>query len=104
MSPAKGSQSAGIAPPDPGRSRVGPEFLNGRVTITIEEAATVLGIGRSACYEAARRGEIPVLRVGRRMLVPVATLRVLLGLPVSPDVQNLGDRETESENDERSRG
>jgi excisionase family DNA binding protein len=50
-----------------------------RRTYSIEEAATVLGISRSAAYRAAARGEIPVLVVGRRKLVPAARLRELLG-------------------------
>ncbi len=54
--------------------------LEGRVTLTIEEAASLLGLGRSACYEAARRGEIPTRRLGRRVLVPVPALLRWLGV------------------------
>ena len=49
-----------------------------RQTLTIEEAARVLGIGRNTAYEAVRRGEIPVVRIGRRFLVPRAALEQLL--------------------------
>jgi excisionase family DNA binding protein len=49
-----------------------------RKTRTVEEAAEILGIGRSAAYAAAARGELPVLRVGRRVLVPLAALERLL--------------------------
>lgn len=42
--------------------------------MTIDEAARVLGIGRASAYEAARRGELPTLRVGRRWLVSRAGL------------------------------
>lgn len=52
--------------------------LRSRTTCTIEEAAEVLGLGRSGAYAAARRGEIPVLRIGRRMVVPVGRLVRLL--------------------------
>jgi len=45
--------------------------LETRVTLTIEEAAGLLGLGRTAAYEAARRGEIPSRRLGMRVLVPV---------------------------------
>lgn len=42
-----------------------------RKTYSIEEAAELLGIGRNQAYEAAKRGDIPVIRIGaRRMLVP----------------------------------
>ena len=51
-----------------------------RATLTIEEAAAVLGLGRSAAYEAARRGELPIIRIGRRLLVPrIALNRMLAG-------------------------
>ena len=55
----------------------------GSATFTILQAARLLGISRGSCYEAARSGElagIPVLRVGRRLLVPRAPLLELLGL------------------------
>jgi excisionase family DNA binding protein len=49
-------------------------------TLTIEEAAKALGVGRSAAYEAARRGEIPTISIGRRLVVPTALLARMLGL------------------------
>ena len=51
--------------------------------LTIPEVAQLLGISRGSAYEAARGGEIagvPVLRVGRRLLVPRAPLLAALGL------------------------
>jgi excisionase family DNA binding protein len=47
--------------------------------ISIEEAAQVLRISRGSAYEAARVGQIPAVRIGRRLVVPVRALRVLLG-------------------------
>lgn len=49
-----------------------------RRTLRIEEAARVLGLGRSAAYAAAQRGELPTLRIGRRLVVPAAALDRLL--------------------------
>jgi excisionase family DNA binding protein len=49
-----------------------------RATVTIVEAAKRLGIGRNQAYEAAHRGEIPSIRIGKRILVPVAALDRLL--------------------------
>ena len=49
-----------------------------RLTLTVDEAAVLLGIGRILAYEAVARGEIPSIRVGRRYLVPVAALGKLL--------------------------
>ena len=51
-----------------------------RLTMTVSEAASVLGIGKNAAYEGVRRGEIPSIRIGKRILVPVAALeKKLLG-------------------------
>jgi excisionase family DNA binding protein len=51
---------------------------DGRLTWTVTEAAKLLGISPTSAYEAARKGELPVRVIGRRMLVPrVALLRLL---------------------------
>ncbi len=50
-----------------------------RATITIEQTAQLLGLGRTAAYDAARRGELPTRRLGRRLLVPVPALLEWLG-------------------------
>ncbi len=42
--------------------------LEDRITLSIEEVASLLGLGRTAAYEAARRGEIPNRRLGRRVI------------------------------------
>lgn len=52
-----------------------------QATISIEQAAKVLGLGRTAAYEAARRGEFPTRRLGRRLVVPVPALLDWLGAP-----------------------
>jgi excisionase family DNA binding protein len=49
-----------------------------RLTYTLTEAARRLGISRALAYDAAHRGELPVCRIGRRMLVPRAALLRLL--------------------------
>lgn len=40
-----------------------------RLTMTMQEAAQLIGISVSAAYDAAARGEIPTVRIGRRVLV-----------------------------------
>jgi excisionase family DNA binding protein len=55
--------------------------LQGRITVSVEEAGRILGIGRSAAYEAARRGQLPTRRIGRRLFVPVPALLDWLGVP-----------------------
>jgi excisionase family DNA binding protein len=54
--------------------------MSERQTYTIEETAAKLGISRNLCYELARREElpVPVLRLGRRCLIPKAALDRIL--------------------------
>ena len=49
-----------------------------KLTITVPEAARMLGISRGLAYEMARGGTIPVLRFGRRMVVPWVAIERLL--------------------------
>ena len=51
------------------------------MTLTILEAAKALGIGRNTAYLAAASGELPVIRIGGRLLVPRAALERLLAGP-----------------------
>lgn len=53
-------------------------------TTRIEDAARVLGISRTSAYAAVRRGEIPAIRIGHRIVVPTAALRRMLGLDPEP--------------------
>jgi excisionase family DNA binding protein len=47
-------------------------------TMSVPEAGRQLGISRNAAYAAARRGELPVLRFGKKLRVPVCRLERLL--------------------------
>jgi excisionase family DNA binding protein len=58
---------------------------NDRLTLTVEEAAEVLGISRTLAYELVRRGALPSLRLGRRLVVPRAGLLALLRPPTTND-------------------
>ena len=51
--------------------------LGGRVR-TLKEVAALLRISRGSAYEAAKRKEIPTIRIGRRLLVPSDALEKLL--------------------------
>ena len=51
---------------------------NDKLTLTVDETAKCLGIGRNSAYEAVARGEIPVIKVGKRLLLPKAALEKLL--------------------------
>lgn len=52
-----------------------------RLTLNIEDAARLLGINRSTAYELARRDAlpVPVIRLGRRMVVSRRAMETLLG-------------------------
>jgi excisionase family DNA binding protein len=52
-----------------------------RVTLTVEEAAQLLGISRGLAYEMARCGKLPVVRFGRRLLVSRGELERMLDQP-----------------------
>ena len=46
------------------------EPMNERLTFTVDEVASLLGISRSGAYDSIARAEIPSLNIGRRVLVP----------------------------------
>jgi hypothetical protein len=44
-------------------------------TLTVPEAGRVyFDLGRNASYEAARRGDIPTIKIGRLLRVPIVAL------------------------------
>lgn len=45
-----------------------------KLVYTVDEASEILGICKPTLYQAIDRGEIPALRIGRRILIPVAAL------------------------------
>ncbi len=47
-------------------------------TYSVPDAGRRLGLGGNASYDAARRGELPVLRFGRKLRVPSIALQRLL--------------------------
>lgn len=61
-----------------------------RSTLTVEEAAARLGISRTLAYELARAGRlpVPVLRLGRRVVVS----RMALDRVLAADVINHGEQ------------
>ncbi|GMQ90467.1 MAG: hypothetical protein BMS9Abin10_0849 [Gammaproteobacteria bacterium] len=47
-------------------------------TLSVPEAGEILGISRNGAYDAARRGELPVIKIGRKLLVPRIALERML--------------------------
>jgi excisionase family DNA binding protein len=62
-----------------------------RATLTVEEAAAYLGIGRTLAFELARTGRLPTLRLGRRLLVPRAALERMLDSQLSRSTASAPD-------------
>jgi excisionase family DNA binding protein len=54
--------------------------LESRV-LTVPEAAALLRVGTRTYYAAAARGEVPAVRIGRRLVVPGAAIARLLATP-----------------------
>lgn len=48
------------------------------LTVTVPEAARLLGIGRNSAYLAAKSGQLPTIRIGHRVLVPRAALESMV--------------------------
>ena len=48
------------------------------LTYTVTEAAALLGISRTSAYECVRRGEIPSLTLGRRVVISRVVLERML--------------------------
>ncbi|WP_353057971.1 helix-turn-helix domain-containing protein [Propionimicrobium sp. PCR01-08-3] len=49
-----------------------------RKTVTVEEAARMIGIGRSAAYRLVRTGELRSVRIGHRIVIPLKAIDELL--------------------------
>ncbi|MFC1893932.1 helix-turn-helix domain-containing protein [Chloroflexota bacterium] len=49
-----------------------------RQTLSVIEAAKSLGISKNAAYMAIHRGELPYIRIGKRILVSVVQLERML--------------------------
>lgn len=61
-------------PEPPWRIRMEPRPL----VLGVADAARMLGISRALAYDLARRQRLPVVRLGRRIVVPEAAIRALL--------------------------
>ena len=52
------------------------------LTYSVPEAGEILGYSRNTAYEAAKRGDLPTIRLGKKIRVPKAVVeRLLNGAP-----------------------
>ena len=49
-----------------------------RRTITVEQAGAMLGVSRALAYQMANTGQLPVIRFGHRLLVPLKSFETML--------------------------
>jgi excisionase family DNA binding protein len=56
--------------------------LTRTLTLTVTEAATVVGVSRAKGYELVRVGELPSIRFGGRLVVPLVPLLDRLGMTI----------------------
>ena len=59
-----------------------------KITYTVTEAAELLGISRSSAYECVRRGELPSLTLGRRVVIPRRAFETQLDRTRFPETQD----------------
>lgn len=59
-------------------------MIDNRLVLTVSEAAKLLRISRASAYQAARTGELPTIRIGRRLLIPRAALERLVKVLEAP--------------------
>jgi len=52
--------------------------MDQRAVFSVNEVAKILGLSRNSAYEGVRRGEIPCIRVGKRLLIPRHAIEVML--------------------------
>jgi len=76
--------------------------MTGRLTVSVPEAAKLLGLSRSSTYEAVRRGDLPSIRVGGRVLIPIQRLEALINSEAS-DESEASYASQDSDRQERSR-
>jgi hypothetical protein len=67
--------------------------LRSRLVVDVEEGGAHVGLKRSAAYAAAKAGQLPTVRFGRRLMVPVPKLLALLGVD-GPVTESNGRHDT----------
>jgi hypothetical protein len=69
-----------------------PRDWRSRTVVSVPVAGKLLDLSRQGAYDAASRGDLPAIRIGRRLVVPVVKLRRLLGeLPASEETGRSSD-------------
>lgn len=71
------STSKGLSEPGRSPGTLGSQW-EGRNAFTVDETAKILGLSRASAFAGVSRGEIPSIRVGKRLIVPRRALEKML--------------------------
>ena len=58
-----------------------------RLTYNVDTAAKLLGLSRNAAYQGCLSGQIPHIKVGKRILIPKRMLEAILSGEVKKEVR-----------------
>lgn len=61
-----------------------------RKTMTVEEVGMALGISRPKAFELASRSDFPVIRIGKRIVVPIDAFQKWMEKQTAPALANAG--------------
>lgn len=53
-------------------------MYNKRLTVSVDEAAQLIGISRGLAYQLVHSGQLPAISCGRRLIVPLKALHRML--------------------------
>jgi hypothetical protein len=56
------------------------KMLCEELTVSVEVAGKAFNLSRNPAYDACKSGQIPSFRIGKKIVVPTAPLRKMLGL------------------------
>ena len=55
-------------------------LLTDNLSVSVETAGKAFGLGRNAAYAAVKNGQIPSIKLGKKIAVPTAAIRRMLGI------------------------
>lgn len=59
-----------------------------KLTVSVNEASKILGLSRNAAFKAAKSGQLPSFKIGKRILIPKNKLMSLINGEKSTEVNN----------------
>ena len=59
--------------------------MSEKLTLSVEEAGKLLGVSRQTAYNLIHRADFPVLRIGKRVLIPRKQLEAWMDRQVNGD-------------------